>query len=840
MAGRGTRGKIAPHKNVLTDTSELKHARTKLTGGYGVDNPVTLDDVFAELPTGEDIGPNWIEPRAFYVQEAAQFNPEMAKGYLKTIPSIGENTAVQIVQELGEDCIHLIDKNPSLLREVAENNASVSNKQIEDLISNWEKLREERGPLVQLDTAASLALVEKPLDGKFQEHRRWYLGSKSLIVSPNDTCPQMIEAGANLAINIIQGHKVAVFCDYDVDGTTSGEIFRRGVDDYLKDPDQLHYGYADAKTGFGVTKEFVREAADQGCKVLVTLDCGSSQVEEIELAQELGMRVIVADHHDADRAEGNPADFHLNPQIYDPPASEHTGAQLSWKLTAAVQIAVDGEISEKHWEEPLKLAGIGCYADGGSTSLPENRAFFWAAADKTPIGIRVLSDLVNQRNRSENTPFGYLDEDQEKEVSSITENTQYENPSFLYDYDGEVSNSVDTGRPERPEFPGAMISTQAIMNSPKRSTLVPAEKIGKLLAAKTEEEALEVAKDLESFYAETMKPTKDKMIEEALAQVPEAKREDNGETTRGLKEDQRVATAIIKDYPEFSGNSGLIADKISRHSQTAGVAFVKMDSNDAHGKPLYKFSSRNNAYVSMKLGDMIGRDDINEACKIDVLDQDGNVQTVSKSGGHAAVFSGTCSEDKIPEAIEAFENLAKKSKSFFPTPYTGPEARLTERQVHPSRLESLEKSAQRFAPFSDRDELIAPKVKSRDDKTSKNKPIAVSVIGTLENIKPDPANEKWLKGTLVMDEGITREIRYPADEKVPKNKAEWVIRTIGQDPPYYLRTYHENPKPLTNRIITDKPVGNFDEIDKRQSRMPEWANSRKKESQVSAYEHRTV
>ena len=92
-----------------------------------------------------------------------------------------------------------------------------------------------------------------------------------------------------------EGETVAVFGDFDVDGITSTTILTEALDDlgahalpYI--PDRFTEGY-------GPNPAAVRALHAQGASVLVTADCGTSAVAEVDLANELGMDVIIIDHH---------------------------------------------------------------------------------------------------------------------------------------------------------------------------------------------------------------------------------------------------------------------------------------------------------------------------------------------------------------------------------------------------------------------------------------------------------------------------------------------------------------------------------------------------------------
>lgn len=312
----------------------------------------------------------------------------------------------------------------------------------------------------ELDPAIAVQLTRLSLDGGFDNHLSWLDGSPRLIDTPENTCPGMEEAGKLINSAIDSDQLIAVFCDYDVDGTSAGAVLSWGLDAYKP---KLFFGYADAASGFGLTQGFIKEAGQKGASLLITLDCGSGQKDEVKAAQELGMRVIVVDHHQL--SPDNPADIHLNPLLQTPASSANTGAQLAWKLVAASQIDRHGKTDPGLWCEPLYLAGMGCLADMGSVALPENRVFFRAARDCVPIGVAMLAER--------------LDEDA--------------------------------------SHPGGLIATQACLNLPKRTSKVGADVSGSLLAAKSEDEAIPLIEKLLSVYQQG-REVRLSMIEEALSQ----------------------------------------------------------------------------------------------------------------------------------------------------------------------------------------------------------------------------------------------------------------------------------------------------------------------------------
>ncbi len=117
---------------------------------------------------------------------------------------------------------------------------------------------------------------------------------KSLLPDPFHFI-DMEKAASRVAAAVINGEKIAIFGDYDVDGATSSALLKR----YLRDcgnspliyiPDRIDEGY-------GPNVEAMLELAGQGIKLCITVDCGTLSFEPIAAAKAAGMEVIVIDHH---------------------------------------------------------------------------------------------------------------------------------------------------------------------------------------------------------------------------------------------------------------------------------------------------------------------------------------------------------------------------------------------------------------------------------------------------------------------------------------------------------------------------------------------------------------
>lgn len=166
--------------------------------------------------------------------------------------------------------------------------------------------------LDQEDFSVPLDAYGNPVeeDYSYRPHQQHLDPGRELLRDPEETMPGSKEAAAALLKRIESGEKIAVFADYDIDGIGSAAVFSTAVAEVGGSEDQLYWRHA--RGGFGLTSDFVRDAHKQGATMLVTLDCGSAQVNEIALARELGMETLIVDHHDADPTTD--ADHHLNPR----------------------------------------------------------------------------------------------------------------------------------------------------------------------------------------------------------------------------------------------------------------------------------------------------------------------------------------------------------------------------------------------------------------------------------------------------------------------------------------------------------------------------------------------
>ncbi len=118
---------------------------------------------------------------------------------------------------------------------------------------------------------------------------------KELMPDPS-VLTDMDKAAERIADAVMAGEAVTIFGDYDVDGASSSALLARflrhqGLEARIYIPDRIFEGY-------GPNVEAMKALAKAGTRLLVCVDCGSASIEALEKAQELGVDVVVLDHHE--------------------------------------------------------------------------------------------------------------------------------------------------------------------------------------------------------------------------------------------------------------------------------------------------------------------------------------------------------------------------------------------------------------------------------------------------------------------------------------------------------------------------------------------------------------
>ena len=216
-----------------------------------------------------------------------------------------------------------------------------------------------------------------------------------------------MEDATNLILkNIEEGNKIIVVSDYDVDGVCSGFIMKNSIENIggivsIIIPDRIMDGY-------GINKRHVDIANNENCKLIITTDNGIAALDVIKYAKDLGIKVIITDHHEVPRSvdkNGNityqipPSDFIINHKVLGCgyPFKDMCGAGVALKVSMAlnekVKIKREKEktslrvISDEKMDEYLEFAALATVCDIVSLTN-ENR-------DIVTIGMKKMKNTKN-------------------------------------------------------------------------------------------------------------------------------------------------------------------------------------------------------------------------------------------------------------------------------------------------------------------------------------------------------------------------------------------------------------------------------------------------------------
>jgi single-stranded-DNA-specific exonuclease len=170
------------------------------------------------------------------------------------------------------------------------------------------------------------------------------------------------EAVAVLAGHLERGTRITIHGDYDVDGICSTAILVRALRGLGADVDSFIPDRAG--DGYGLSAATVEKLAARGTRLLVTVDCGVTAVDEVAQARALGMDVVVSDHHAA-RADGRlPRAPLVHPALCGYPCAELCAAAVAHKLAQALLSAcARGVVSEAIAERARGMCARGALED---------------------------------------------------------------------------------------------------------------------------------------------------------------------------------------------------------------------------------------------------------------------------------------------------------------------------------------------------------------------------------------------------------------------------------------------------------------------------------------------
>lgn len=254
------------------------------------------------------------------------------------------------------------------------------------------KLSEELG----IHRVLAELLVNRRVDS-FEEARRFFRPDLTLLHDPF-LMKDMDKAIARIEKAIGNKEKVLIYGDYDVDGTTAVAVvysffrqFHSGVEFYL--PDRYTEGY-------GISKQGIDYAAENGFTLVIALDCGIKALDKVNYARQLGVDFIIGDHHlPGDRLPDAVAV--LDPKRNDCPYpyKELPGCGIGFKIVQAFVQKNNMDIN--HCYQYLDLVAVGIASDIVPIS-GENRVLAHYGLMKLNAnpccGLQSLIDLSTHRN----------------------------------------------------------------------------------------------------------------------------------------------------------------------------------------------------------------------------------------------------------------------------------------------------------------------------------------------------------------------------------------------------------------------------------------------------------
>jgi single-stranded-DNA-specific exonuclease len=172
--------------------------------------------------------------------------------------------------------------------------------------------------------------------------------------------PDMEKGIERIVEALRENEKMMVYGDYDVDGiTAAGLMFlvlnKLGAQISYYLPNRLVEGY-------GISEDGLAEAVKQGVTLIISVDTGVTAVEEVERARELGIDIIVTDHHEPGPNLPNAVAL-INPKLHDEDQGSHelSGVGVAFKVAQALYRRLKQPESEL--EEHLDLVALGTSAD---------------------------------------------------------------------------------------------------------------------------------------------------------------------------------------------------------------------------------------------------------------------------------------------------------------------------------------------------------------------------------------------------------------------------------------------------------------------------------------------
>ena len=228
-------------------------------------------------------------------------------------------------------------------------------------MARWRFLEPDEGVVADL---AREAEVDR-LCARVLANRGVSPGAASAFLAPSLRAIGMPEedpwgVGARRVARAIRdGERIGVFGDYDTDGLTSAAVLYLALSNYTEN---LTVALPTRQRGYSLREPYVRDLFAEGVDLLITADCGISNRREVALANELGMEVVVTDHHIPPEDPPDAAVAVLDPKLWDPD-DPLAGVGVAWKFAWAVARELGDPEGKKRLGRLLDLVSVGTVVD---------------------------------------------------------------------------------------------------------------------------------------------------------------------------------------------------------------------------------------------------------------------------------------------------------------------------------------------------------------------------------------------------------------------------------------------------------------------------------------------
>lgn len=244
-------------------------------------------------------------------------------------------------------------------------------------------------------------MIKKGLETK-EDIDLFFNGSLKSLRNPFGIL-DMEKAAERIAQAVMNHESICIYGDYDVDGVTATALMyiflmQCGANVSYYIPNRLEEGY-------GLNKDAISEIHQRGTNLIITVDCGISAIDEVLLAKELGMDIIITDHHQPSKELPVAADAIINPMrekdLY--PNKTLAGVGVAFKVVMALRFTLRKynffQQDAPNIRNLLDIVTLGTIADV-MPLIDENRIFVRHGlelmnGDSVRIGIDELKKVID-------------------------------------------------------------------------------------------------------------------------------------------------------------------------------------------------------------------------------------------------------------------------------------------------------------------------------------------------------------------------------------------------------------------------------------------------------------